>query len=291
MFKKKRKLRYNISPSKSPRIARRSPTLRSSKRFARKSSPSLQRIKKYFKLLTITTLIVIFGYGLFFSKYFTITDIYVNEGDILNTNTIVAEEIKEPINHVLGQNLLFTKTEDLELELLSKYPEIETLTVTKNYPNSLEINFAEYPLVANVVNESPNVKKSFVINSKGYAIKENVENPSLPYITIKSEEPINPSTPAIETSKLKYILDTKAYFEDKFGMKIIGMEYKKIARELHLITEKNFTIWLDIQISAEDQLKKLKKGLVKLDIYNEPLQYIDLRIAGGNGDKIIYKRR
>ena len=33
------------------------------------------------------------------------------------------------------------------------------------------------------------------------------------------------------------------------------------------------------------------KALVKLDIYNEDLQYIDLRIAGGNGDKIIYKRR
>ena len=38
-------------------------------------------------------------------------------------------------------------------------------------------------------------------------------------------------------------------------------------------------------------LKKLKKALVKLDIYTEDLQYIDLRIAGGNGDKIIYKRR
>jgi len=46
-----------------------------------------------------------------------------------------------------------------------------------------------------------------------------------------------------------------------------------------------------MQQPSENQLKKLKKSLVKLDIFNEPLEYIDLRIAGGNGDKIIYKRR
>ncbi len=95
----------------------------------------------------------------------------------------------------------------------------------------------------------------------------------------------------IDPSKLDYILDTKAYFEDKFGLRVVEVEYKKTAREIHLITEKNFAIWIDIQVSYEDQLKKLKKTLVKLDIYNEPLEYIDLRIAGGHGDKIIYKRR
>ena len=38
------------------------------------------------------------------------------------------------------------------------------------------------------------------------------------------------------------------------------------------------------------KFKKLKKSLVKLDIYTATLEYIDLRIAGTNGDKIIYKR-
>ena len=94
----------------------------------------------------------------------------------------------------------------------------------------------------------------------------------------------------IEKSKLDYILESKNYFEDKFGMKIIRIEYKATAREVHLLTERNFFIWLDIQISFEDQFKKLKKSLVKLDIYTEALEYIDLRIAGSNGDKIIYKR-
>jgi len=74
-------------------------------------------------------------------------------------------------------------------------------------------------------------------------------------------------------------------------MKILEAEYKVIPRELHLKTEKYFIIWLDIQKPFEDQLKKLKKALVKLDIFNEPLEYIDLRISGESGDKIIYKRK
>ena len=73
-------------------------------------------------------------------------------------------------------------------------------------------------------------------------------------------------------------------------MEIVRIEYKPTAREIHLLTERNFFIWLDIQISYEEQFKKMKKSLVKLDIYTEDLEYIDLRIAGSNGDKIIYKR-
>ena len=74
-------------------------------------------------------------------------------------------------------------------------------------------------------------------------------------------------------------------------MKIIEIEYQVIPREVHLRTEKYFYIWLDIQKPYETQLKKLKKALVKLNIYDDELAYIDLRITGESGEKIIYKRR
>ena len=83
----------------------------------------------------------------------------------------------------------------------------------------------------------------------------------------------------------------KKILEDKFGMRVVEVIYKKVPREIHLLTERDFYIWIDMQNPADEQLKKLKKALVKLDIYTENLEYIDLRIAGGNGDKIIYKRR
>lgn len=178
----------------------------------------------------------------------------------------------------------------MELKIKNLFPELESIKVNKDYPSTLTIGFLEYPLVANIINESTTIRKNYIINSIGFAIKEDLESPELPYIKIESDEPINTEVAVIEKLKLDYILESKTYFEDKFGMKIIRIEYKPTAREIHLLTERNFFIWLDIQISYEEQFKKLKKTLVKLDIYTEDLEYIDLRIAGSNGDKIIYKR-
>ena len=68
-------------------------------------------------------------------------------------------------------------------------------------------------------------------------------------------------------------------------------EWGKIEREFHLKTEAGFYVWLDMTTDVETQLKKLKRALPKLDIYKEPLQYIDLRIAGAESEKVIFKRK
>ncbi len=182
-------------------------------------------------------------------------------------------------------------TIELENKVLNVFPQLEKIEISKSFPRSISLEFSEFPLAANVINESNVVKKSYIINSMGFAIKENLEDPKLPYIKIKTDEPINPKEAVIEKNKLNYLINAKNYFEDKFGMKIIGTQYKPIPREIRFFTEKGFYIWLDIQKPFEDQFKKLKKAIVKLDIYKENLEYIDLRIAGISGDKIIYKRR
>ena len=176
-------------------------------------------------------------------------------------------------------------------KIIKSFPQLENISVDKKYPKKLEIKFTKYPLSANVINESSSVKKTYIINQIGFVLKEDYENPELPYIRIKSEEPINTKKAIISKEKLKYILDSMTYFQDKFGMRVKEALYKPVAREVHLLTEKDFYIWLDMQTPFEDQLKKLKKTLVKLDIQKEPLYYIDLRISGQNGEKIIYKRR
>lgn len=228
-------------------------------------------------------------YAFFFSNLFTINSIRINNDAFENEG--LNEEIKTKISDILGGNILFINTEELQLKILKEFPEIESVSVNKDHPRSIIIEFEKLPLVANVINESSSIKKSFIINSIGYAIKEDLESQNLPYIRIQSEEPVNTETPVIEATNLTYILNTISYFEDKFGMRVVEVEYKKIPREIHLLTERDFYIWIDIQRPAEEQLKKLKKALVKLDIYTENLQYIDLRIAGESGDKIIYKRK
>ena len=74
-------------------------------------------------------------------------------------------------------------------------------------------------------------------------------------------------------------------------MEVTDIIYLEKAREFHLRTEKNFDIWLSLEMDYKSQLSKLKAAEQKLNIKTEPLQYIDLRIAGGNGEKVIFKRR
>lgn len=271
------------------------PQNQGSKLFSRKR-PSLSRFpsakpktKKIFNIVFIAVVLIFSIYSIFFSGFFNIKTISVEANDL--ENEAVAQKIEQKIGGVLGKNIIFTSTTDLESTVLKSFSELEEINISKNYPNTIQVNFKEYPLAANLINESSTLKKTYIINSIGYVVKEDYENPSLPYIREKTDEPINPKEAAIDRAKLKIILNTIQYFEDKFGMKVKEVVYKPIAREIHLLTERDFYIWLDIQQSTEEQLKKLKKALVKLNIYEDNFAYIDLRISGNNGDKIIYKRK
>lgn len=80
-------------------------------------------------------------------------------------------------------------------------------------------------------------------------------------------------------------------FTERFDIQVFEAAYLLEAREVHLITNQGFNVWLDMEQDLETQLNKLKNAIPKIDIYKDPLEYIDLRIESANGDKIIFKRR
>ncbi|MBL4694277.1 FtsQ-type POTRA domain-containing protein [Candidatus Gracilibacteria bacterium] len=228
-------------------------------------------------------------YAIFFSKYFLSKNIKViaNEAG----DPLIQAQIPEKINSALNQNLPLLNTNNLEEKINSAFPSINNVQVSKDYPNTIVVKYEEFPLISNLALKTPNINKSYILNSMGFAVKEDLKKNTLPLITMYQDNPINKDEAVIDAHKLKYILDAVLHFEDKFSLNITEITYKKTARELHLRTEKDFVIWIDTQQSYDAQFKKLKKALIKLDIYSEALEYIDLRIAGGSGDKIIYKRK
>ncbi len=257
--------------------------------FRKKKNRSVSKAGKYLVLGSILSGIIVLIYFFYFSGYFVITEIIItNEAP---ENAAMSAKIKQKLQSELNKSTISVETDELQAKILNNYPELETISVNKDYPGTIKVEFAEYPIIANVINESTNLKKSYIINSIGFAVKEDLQDPSLPFIKVKSDEPINTQKAVLEKAKIDYILESKTYFEEKLGMKVKEILYKPAARELHLLTERDFYIWLDMQKSYEEQFQKLKKAMVKLDIYKENLQYIDLRIAGGTGDKIIYKRK
>ncbi|MDX9970807.1 MAG: hypothetical protein RBS56_02770 [Candidatus Gracilibacteria bacterium] len=228
-------------------------------------------------------------YFVFFSEFFLVQSIKT-DGEI-NDGGVLSSKIVQSLSDVRGKNLVFLNTNNLQKRLMDLFPDFEKITVYKSFPKTVKVGFSRFPDSANVIYESPSVRSVFIINTIGMVVKSDAEKPNLPFIRLQRDEPVNVEETLIEKSKLNYILESKTYFEDKFGMNVKELVYKPHAREVHLLTERNFEIWLDIQKDFESQFKKLKKAATILDIYKEDLLYIDLRIAGSVGDRIIYKRR
>ncbi len=251
--------------------------------------------------VAILTLIIILGsaYLIFLTEYFEINEfeIYEDSTQITNNlelNALLDQELQE-------KNVLLFNHNKLKQQILTRFPEFDSLKVRKVPPKTIRIDLKRFPQSANIINiirsdDGIPIQKRYVVNSQGMIIVQDEENPELPYIQIESTEAFQLGDNPITQERLDYITTTIDLFEEKIGIQVIDAIFLKKARELHLRTVNDFTVWFDINYTDQannmiPQIDKLKKALPKLDIYNTPLQYIDLRISGTNAEKVIFKRR
>ena len=273
---------------------------RRKKNIASKSVPS-GRIKttpqssKWKIVLAFFLSILIIGYGtyaVFLSDIFLIDSFIIEEdGTIIEDN----EAMNTILRSTLGKNLVLINDEELISKIRESQPEIEKITIKKIFPDKIKVEHKKYPTVANLINIVDVVQKKFLVDSQGFLVEENIEHPDLPHIYYETDEFLEVrnsflSDPKRSKERLTQIINAINLFEEKFAMKILYAEYKHQEREVHLVTERRFYVMIDLEKDLLRQIEKLKKALPKLDIYNEPLIYIDLRISGTNTEKVIFKR-
>lgn len=276
------------------------------------SFPSLGTVKKILINLIGLTLISAGGYAVFLSPYFKVSKIFIQYEEFQDEN----EELLENFSDFKGKNILFIEPEKRIEKMKKQNPELEKLSVQKILPNTIKISFSKFPIIANIEKiVNGKLIEKMLINSKGMVIYRDTENPNLPYIKIFTKEKIEPvpieqsipeqsakesspiqhsllpNEPAIPGEYLNYTLAAEQNFIERFGMKVFETRFYPQARELHLKTEKNFLIWLDMQTPYERQFLKLKKAMSILAIHTQPLEYVDLRVSGTNGEKVIFKRK
>ncbi len=269
------------------------------------SFPTLSTIKKILALLTVAIVLIFGVYGIFFSGYFNVQKITIEYDEFQNEN----DELLSYFENLKGKNIMFIDATAIQEKIEKEHPELQKLTTKKLFPSTLEVRFSEFPITANIehIENGKSIGKA-IINAIGMPMYIDSENPNLPYIKVitqKAEAPkvdilpdapiITPEViremPTIKQEHLNYILGATKYYEEKFGMKVVETQFLPHARELHLKTEKYFFIWLDIQVPFEHEFLKLKKIMASIDIYKDPLVYIDLRISGTSGEKVIFKRK
>ncbi len=229
---------------------------------------------------------------LFFSPLLQVQKIEViGESETLNEQKVVQTGLEA----YLQKNMLLVPGHGLEQQLLKDFPYLKTIEIDKVPFHSLKAKVTAYPHAANIeVLQEGKDSQYFVVNSGGMvAIESNTEE-GLPWIQLDATgleipEKIGVHETLISEELLSSFLETKNEFEAKFNIEVTEMSYLKRARELHLKTERDFWVWLDIQKPMDMQLLKLKRSMSDLNIYEAPLIYIDLRISGQNGEKVIYK--
>lgn len=252
------------------------------------TSPAFATFRKVLLFVLTGGILIGFVYALIFSSFFNITKVSLEK----NGNAISGTALSPFLDELKGKNLVFLKTGSLISELEQTFKnEILLVRVKKSYPKKLVVEINEHPAVFNVRVITPEKEEQFVLNQIGYAILENTQEESLSTLIYRRAKPFGKKSIIINKEKTAVIAEAFSRLHDITGLKVNEGEWKKPERELHLKTEKNFYVWFDLTQPLEDQFSKLKRALPKLDVYNTPLQYIDLRIAGAESEKVIFKRR
>jgi hypothetical protein len=243
-------------------------------------------------------------YLLFLSSIFNIKEIQVfqtisqpNPDD--ETQTILTKEpfenqqLQDLLNRSILKNLILLNTESLKSTLSQTILNLEDLSIQKQFPSKLIIDFKQFDPAANLVNlvGPSKIQKFFLIDENGRVSNLGDQRPDLPTIRIQTNEQAEINKTILKPEQLNYALKAKEHFQENFDLNVQDITYLLEAREVHLYTSNQTTIWLDAQEDYIEQIDKLKKALPRLNIYDLPIDYIDLRIDNNNGGKIIYKER
>lgn len=200
--------------------------------------------------------------------------------------------IQETLQSQLGKNLLFFVPQEHEDKLHEIYPHLKRVRIWRQFFHTIRVELEPFAELANIQikDENGNIELK-IVNEEGYIAQDGVHSETLPSIVmdITGAETDLESDVVLNKETLARLLQAEELFEAKFGMEVLELEYLKRAREVHLYTEMGFEVWIDLQQDTELQLIKLKKSLTGFDIYSGRIEYVDLRISGQQGEKVIYK--
>lgn len=217
---------------------------------------------------------------------FKITRVDLFEGEVLSENL----GMQQVAGKLRGKNIFLINKRSIMKKFAAANPRLKSVEIDRDFPSRLIIKLGEAPAVANLILETGNTEKSFVINEQGVIIKLNEQEPGLPTIRMASDEIPSGNQTYLDPDLLSKMSGAALLFDELLNLPVAEVRYLATAREIHIKAERGFVVWLDLEKEIRPQLQKLKDAVAKLNIYEEDFIYIDLRISGATGDRIIYKR-
>jgi cell division septal protein FtsQ len=236
----------------------------------------------YFSFSVFASIILLSGVGfLLFSPRFQVSQLSVSGNNNIATADLekVAQEKLKTSFSVLGMDI---STESIFLSmgkgtksLMESFPEIEKVTIKKNFPNGISLQIVEKTPYA-VWTDEFNNSKCYLVDKSGSFIKnyeEKAEYASLVRVTEKE---------SIKDLDKKSVLDNLAKISDKLKSSSINAKSFDVYSE-KVVVQSNLACQLYFNINGDLDWQIEKLGIVlsnsKYSSDLNKLQYIDLRFG------------
>ena len=235
------------------------------------------------------------GYTLFYSSFLDITKVEISGLEKLSDGQLrgdveTALSGKYP-NGISRRNFIFLDKNALGAGLADKYKRIETISVEKEFPDTLKIAIKERKLLLILCSGD----HCYTLNEKWLAYPaENFSSEVLKkenIITLKDlgGAAVVEDTQPLEDDFVQFILDVRNALPKETGVNLT-MEYEtpnRMSGDLKVETTEGWKIYLSKDMGLENEIFMLKAILDKKinGDQRKDLEYIDLRI----NDKAFYK--
>ncbi len=278
---------------------RRQQWLRAFQRFQRKAGQMRTLILRYLLVLVASIIVLCIGLALF-SPILHIREIRVPRSD----PRIDAERIQSALRPFFGQHLFFVTADQVEAAIEAATPDLQSVSVSKQYPVTLSLRVTLDPVIAHLVIEGPDQTpqsgtgtvsgSGTVREGEDYLTDQGVYvtyNPSqiqtgtglLQLTVVDWAVRPEPGRQLIDEEMLTAMRQAEQTLLADFDLPVSRRVVYLRAREFHLKLPA-YSLWFDLRTPLDEQLERFRVYLEQIGA-TKAKQYVDLRIQG----KIVYK--
>ncbi len=241
-----------------------------------------------------------------FSPLFQVRRITVQR----NQGRVDVALIQQQIAPLLGHRLLLLSVRDIEALVKQVVPDLQEITIRKEYPSKLVVRIAVRPIIARLhlsapvgavpqgagilpaektpTPLAPNLRtpKSDYLTDNGLYVTAAVAESGalLPMINVVDwEVRPSPGTRLISEEFLNTMGQAEALLSQQFGQKVTGRSVYLRAQEFHLSITQG-SLWFDVQSPLPEQLRRYRIFLGNGG-WSQASQYVDLRLRG----RVVYR--
>lgn len=238
-------------------------------------NPSYTVEKKKFSRIYIYILLILvlacgLIYFLFYSSFFQIKNIVIENSDNL--------EISKIFQQLNGHNIFHLNASKTQDEIAQKYPEVKGAKIIRGLPDTLRIQFQER--TPKIVWQTQ--QKIYLLDRNGVVYKESQpgdkDQAGLAVIKDNNNIEVSLGEKVLSDNFIDFIIEVSSMFNQATGFTINHFEINETLFQVNVITDQNIKIIFDTTRPTSSQLEDLK--LFLKDHQSEVIEYIDVRIEG-----------